>query len=239
MNNNQEVFFSNIREHILKNLNEATYSIKVAVAWITDKKILNAILQLAKKNIVVDIIIFDDRINKKEYFEELHTNGVKIYLSKKMMHNKFCIIDDEIIINGSYNWTYNAKSNEENIQISKNDYDLIRKFSEQFYKLKKNCRSIDYFFQSIEDSFKIYFEEKSLGIYPCCIIDQEAISFNEESELKCDPYYLILDREQEIHVLKYRYNKEKKISTKTLPIENYSHLVFTDILNYDITTCEN
>ena len=42
------------------------------------------------------------------------------------MHNKFCIIDKSIVINGSYNWTRKAKNNFEKSNL---------KFKSTFFSL--------------------------------------------------------------------------------------------------------
>ena len=156
----QEVYFENIHEVIINQLRQCEHDLKIAVAWITDKEIISEIDKLISKGIAVSIIIFDDKINNKELFKELYYSRASIYLSKKMMHNKFCIIDNKTIINGSYNWTRNAKSNSENIHIVSNNYDLASKFSQEFQKIIKSCSTIDGFFEysiqnleSIEDDF--------------------------------------------------------------------------------------
>jgi phosphatidylserine/phosphatidylglycerophosphate/cardiolipin synthase-like enzyme len=33
------------------------------------------------------------------------------------MHNKFCVIDGQAVITGSFNWSYKARQNHENITI--------------------------------------------------------------------------------------------------------------------------
>ncbi|TAE00475.1 MAG: hypothetical protein EAZ97_05805 [Bacteroidetes bacterium] len=33
------------------------------------------------------------------------------------MHNKFCVIDSDIVLTGSYNWTNQAQRNDENITV--------------------------------------------------------------------------------------------------------------------------
>ena len=36
------------------------------------------------------------------------------------MHDKFCVIDNQVVITGSYNWTTNAEfKNDENITVQK------------------------------------------------------------------------------------------------------------------------
>lgn len=60
------------------------------------------------------------------------------------MHCKFCVIDDNVLITGSYNWTAKAeKSNKEQITISSGDIDEIRKFNNEFYNIKNHERKID------------------------------------------------------------------------------------------------
>ena len=57
------------------------------------------------------------------------------------MHNKFCIIDKNIVLNGSYNWTDNAERNNlENIQVTYDDT-LASKFLIQFDEILKECKS--------------------------------------------------------------------------------------------------
>lgn len=36
---------------------------------------------------------------------------------KNLMHNKYCIIDNEKVIDGSYNWSYGARYNLEHIIV--------------------------------------------------------------------------------------------------------------------------
>jgi hypothetical protein len=59
------------------------------------------------------------------------------------MHNKYCIIDSNTVITGSYNYTYFAESiNQENIVIIKDNEDIINKYKENFNKLIENKESI-------------------------------------------------------------------------------------------------
>ena len=52
------------------------------------------------------------------------------------MHNKFCVIDNQLIVTGSYNWTNNAESqNDENVTIMK-DPESATNYSLEFKKLK-------------------------------------------------------------------------------------------------------
>jgi phosphatidylserine/phosphatidylglycerophosphate/cardiolipin synthase-like enzyme len=50
------------------------------------------------------------------------------------MHNKFCVIDYETVITGSYNWTRQAAINEENIVVFKD-----KKQADQFFESLLTC----------------------------------------------------------------------------------------------------
>lgn len=53
------------------------------------------------------------------------------------MHNKFVVIDYEIVMTGSYNWTMHASSgNQENVIVLRSQV-LVQRFTEQFNVLWK------------------------------------------------------------------------------------------------------
>lgn len=63
-------------------------------------------------------------------------NGAVVRFSRScigIMHNKFCIIDDRVIT-GSYNWTYYANNNQENIIVT-DERSLVKSYTEQFDKM--------------------------------------------------------------------------------------------------------
>lgn len=154
--NNIEVCFNGIKDKIIENISTATKSLKIAMAWFTNYDIFGKLLELRERNISIDLIIINDLINNGGYclnFNELIDKGGNIYLSEfpSMMHNKFCLIDDEILINGSYNWTYYAETiNEENILIIK-DNSIINSFKSEFERLKEEYIKVDQMPDSVPD----------------------------------------------------------------------------------------
>lgn len=51
------------------------------------------------------------------------------------MHNKFCVVDNKLVITGSYNWTHNANTNDENITIL-NDQTNTALYTHEFRRIK-------------------------------------------------------------------------------------------------------
>lgn len=54
------------------------------------------------------------------------------------MHDKFCVIDNQVILNGSYNWTTNAETRNDEVVTVMNDPEGATKFSVKFKELKKS-----------------------------------------------------------------------------------------------------
>ena len=116
--------FTNIQDELIKRINQSTDNLKIAVTWFTNHDLFDAVIKkLANPEYKVTLIVLNDRINNKQEgvnFQRLiESNGSFYYSSvENMVHHKFCIIDDKIVITGSYNWTYYAENrNWENIVI--------------------------------------------------------------------------------------------------------------------------
>lgn len=134
-----EAIFENISERIQEELNKAEKTIYIAVAWFTNKELFDILKIKAQNNCKVFIIINNDDINNNSSipFNSLNIKNIKIYKTSQneLMHNKFCIIDHTTILTGSYNWSYKAKSNFENIVITQNDTILANQFLDEFHKI--------------------------------------------------------------------------------------------------------
>lgn len=141
-----EVHFDNIHNQIMNHISQAESCLQICVAWFTDVDIYNSILKVQKKGVLVYVIIANHEFNKKskvDFKELLQNNGYVGYIgnlndsiSDKLMHNKFCIIDNDLVITGSYNWTFKARMNDENVIVIKNQPNVISKFAEKFESIK-------------------------------------------------------------------------------------------------------
>ena len=133
--------FEYIQATILKELDETKSHVIVAVSWLTDPVLYHKLYALTRKGKKVELLLNYDQINLTSGldFEKMQEAGSKIFWeyesAKRLMHNKFCLIDDETIITGSYNWTNKAKSNNENILVIKEDYQNVSKFKNEFFRL--------------------------------------------------------------------------------------------------------
>jgi hypothetical protein len=138
-----EAIFENIASKIEEEINKAQKSIYVAVAWFTNEDIFERLLIKAKEGCDVHIIISNDDINNNSSidFRQLTKYKGKFYRigngDTDLMHNKFCVIDNKTVITGSYNWSYKAKNNFENIVINYNDISLAEQYINEFIQIRK------------------------------------------------------------------------------------------------------
>ena len=133
--------FTNIQDELIKRINQSTDNLKIAVTWFTNHDLFDAVIKkLANPEYKVTLIVLNDRINNKQEgvnFQRLiESNGSFYYSSvENMVHHKFCIIDDKIVITGSYNWTYYAENrNWENIVILESS-EVVKAYIEEFEKV--------------------------------------------------------------------------------------------------------
>ncbi len=138
-----EAIFKNINQRIEKEIVQAKHTIYVVVAWFTDEVLFNALTQKAKEGCRVFVITSNDFINDNSRidYQKHYSDNFKIHLygnsETNLIHHKFCVIDNHTVITGSYNWTKKAKTNSENIVITKGNEQLAEKFIIEFDKLYK------------------------------------------------------------------------------------------------------
>ena len=133
--------FDNIAEHLEEQIDLAENKIVVAVAWFTNKRLFDALCKKAAEGVKVKLIISDNEINRSSNIDygDIQIGKSKLFLiDEGKMHHKFCIIDDYIVITGSYNWSYRAESNFENILICSGDNDLVKKYKNEVKKIIKD-----------------------------------------------------------------------------------------------------
>lgn len=134
-----DVVFDEIKDTIIQGIRNSNYLIWVAVAWFTDVEIFNELKLRKEAGVSIRIITSDEQSNWhiiKELEENFDLIKVPLkghYLSNRL-HDKFCIIDLEYVMHGSYNWSKNARQNDETLATAM-DRDFVKKFADEFIRL--------------------------------------------------------------------------------------------------------
>lgn len=140
-----KVYFKGFKEVIIDYIKKAKSSIKICMSWLSDEDII-LLLQQKIYEIEVEIIMGYNLLsetNKSLHIFALSNNKellkgtifLKIYNPEHnniRMHNKYCIIDNEIVLTGSLNWThYGLNYNDENLIVIL-DPEIAKKYNKDF-----------------------------------------------------------------------------------------------------------
>lgn len=131
------VEFKNIEKKILDALDEAIATIDVSVAWFTNVTLQKKLLEKKKDGCKVRIMIDANHTNQKHGVDLNPFEHKDIKAERNgIMHHKFCVIDNNITIHGSYNWTTAAETkNNEEISVDKNDVKKASAYTKEFNRL--------------------------------------------------------------------------------------------------------
>ncbi len=131
-----EVIFRDIENKVLAFLDKAEISIRVAMAWFTNERIKQKLIEKQRQGVSIKLVIFKDHVNARHGvdltgFDVRYIRGTR----GGYMHNKFCIVDLHFFQNGSYNWSDNAEfRNDETITDNEN-FEEAKKLYTEFRRL--------------------------------------------------------------------------------------------------------
>lgn len=137
-----DVFFcpkDNCAENIINELEKSDSEILIAAYSLTHDGVEKELVEKSK-NVKVELLIEKQNINLLGTNISYLKNYFKVYEDKNkyQMHNKFFVIDEEIVITGSMNPTGNGdKRNNENLLIIK-DKEIAKLYKQNFISLTKN-----------------------------------------------------------------------------------------------------
>lgn len=138
-------FDNDCDELLINNIKKAKKTIYGAIYTFTNKDIAEALIKKAKRRVEIKLKL-DKEQAKFEYtvtlIKRMKDAGIEIQLIAMKtrgdhMHHKFAVIDEEIIVTGSFNWTRNAATdNNENI-VSIKSKDIAKGFLSAWEKIGK------------------------------------------------------------------------------------------------------
>jgi len=135
-----EVFFSPEDNNDLKVINlidSANKSIDIAMYSFTLDKIGQAVVRAKQRGVKVRVVVEKQQVSKYSEYWRLIENNVSVFNDSNyaFMHDKFAVIDGEIVLTGSYNWTKHATYyNNENLLIIRNK-EIAFKYEKEFEKI--------------------------------------------------------------------------------------------------------
>lgn len=138
--------FTDIEKVIINTIKSASKEIIIAVAWFNNTNIFNCLIE-KPRHVSLSILLSNDKNNYNNGldFSKIIQSGGKIFLydKKKLMHNKYLIIDDNTVITGSYNFTFGAEYlNLENIVLFVDEPSITKQYSDNFNNLLSSSKEV-------------------------------------------------------------------------------------------------
>jgi len=138
--------------HLIGELQKAQREILVAVFAFTSHGIARALVQAKRRGIKV-LVVLDREFDRKNDYSMgsfLEEKGLQVRrvsgLTKGenrrgLMHQKFAVIDSNVVLTGSYNWTASAENyNAENLLLFHDAGPLAEEYRKQFHRLWEKGR---------------------------------------------------------------------------------------------------
>lgn len=136
-----QAYFSpkdNIEQVILDDLSKAKKSVHLSLYGITNQPLADKLIELQKAG--VDVILCEDKLQSSgphDLHADFEKNGIKVAIKKTgtLEHNKFVIIDNTIVIMGSWNWSDSAQKQDNSDVVIMDCPDQVKKFEDAFQRI--------------------------------------------------------------------------------------------------------
>lgn len=133
-----EAHFQHLPAILCRHLAGATQRIQIAVCWFSHRDIFELLLKKLRAGVSIELLLEYDNQNIRPQgldFQKFIKLGGALYAYRDtaLMHHKFALLDDRLLLTGSYNWTYT--SNAENL-IATGEPELVAAFRNEFNRLK-------------------------------------------------------------------------------------------------------
>jgi len=121
---------------ILNQINRAKTEILIQAYSFTSQPIARALIQAKKRGVrIIAVLDKSNRTRKYSAATFLHNMEIPVFIDDKhaIAHNKIMIIDNRVVITGSFNFTAAAENkNAENLLILEDMPDLTRTYRDNF-----------------------------------------------------------------------------------------------------------
>ncbi len=132
------------QDAIVQEIQKARREILVQAYSFTADPITYGLVDAKKRGVKVEILL--DRSNEAERYSDIKIlldQGLEPHIDAEhaIAHNKIMIIDQKVVVTGSYNFTNQAEGeNAENLLIIKGHPDLVRQYKDNFLNHKAHCK---------------------------------------------------------------------------------------------------
>jgi phosphatidylserine/phosphatidylglycerophosphate/cardiolipin synthase-like enzyme len=139
--------YDNAEARLIAFLDQAQHYCYIASYSLTNPNVVNKLIQLHNRGVDVEILTDKTQAagkNEQAALAALQANGIPIFAGKSvanaLMHCKFCVIDDHLIEDGSWNFTASA-NREDNILNFTNSKQRAMQFLAYWLKIRSDMKN--------------------------------------------------------------------------------------------------
>lgn len=127
------------RAAILEQIRGAREEIIAVLYYFTDQGLADALSESNRAGVAISVLLDkSQRKGKYSQAQRLTDSGIAVMFDvrHRILHHKFMVVDGEVLITGSQNWTKSAETaNAENTLIIANSPVLAGRYRNEFYRL--------------------------------------------------------------------------------------------------------
>lgn len=143
--NRIETYFTrkdgNLDKKLIKEINSAEKEIDIAIYSFTKTDIAKAIMDAKKRNVNIRIVSDKENSNskyQKALLDNFKKNNIPVKINSHaglIMHLKLTIIDNKTVVGGSYNYTEQATTNNDENLIIMRDTDIVNDYLTEYNRI--------------------------------------------------------------------------------------------------------
>lgn len=107
-------------EAVLTWISKANSSVHIIIYSFTLDTVGDALVEAHERGIEVKVVFEKSQISQYSEYQKLRDAGIEVRndTNSKLMHNKVMVVDGNVVLTGSFNWSSNAQNyNDENLIV--------------------------------------------------------------------------------------------------------------------------
>jgi len=143
-----EVYFSpngGVRQRLVRAIEESRRTIDIAVYSFTASELAEALYAAKARGVRIRVLVDRERAEAGgSGIRGLRLNGITVRSlgvpEQSLMHHKFAVFDERLVVTGSYNWTNSAEhANYENLVVLEEPA-VVARFQQEFRRLWREAK---------------------------------------------------------------------------------------------------
>ena len=122
---------------VIEWMRKANHTLHILIYSFTLDSLSDALVDAQNRGIEVKVVFEKSQISQYSEYWKLRNGGVPVRndTNSKSMHHKVMIVDDAIVLTGSFNWSQNGQENNNENLVIIDDENVASSYSEEFQNI--------------------------------------------------------------------------------------------------------